>query len=140
MLINSFFIQRYGQDKLDSFHQPRHITVILNPVACNKKGKLKYEKYAAPLFHLAGLRVSLIQTEREGQAKDLMEIMDNTDAVVIAGGNGTMHEAVTGLLRRNDQEIVSQKLPIGLIPIGKRNTIFKRFNQQDDGLEVKYVC
>lgn len=100
---------------------------------------MKYEKYAAPLFYLAGLRVSLIQTEKEGQAKDLMEIMDNTDAVVIAGGNGTVHEAVTGLLRRSDHEIVSQKWPIGLIPIGKRNTIFKRFNQQDDGLEVKYV-
>lgn len=65
------------------FHPARHVTVILNPVANKKKSKDDYEKYCAPLFHLAGLKVSLVTTEAEGQAKDLMEIMDNTDCVVV---------------------------------------------------------
>ncbi len=104
----------------------------MNPIANNRKSKALYDKYCAPLFHLAGLRVSLVVTESEGQTKDLMQIMDNTDAVVIAGGNGTLHEAITGLLRRSDESIAVQKFPIGIIPIGKRNTIaysLNKFNQ-----------
>ena len=35
----------------------------------------------------------------KGQASEIMEIMDDTDAVLVAGGDGTLMEAVTGLLR-----------------------------------------
>lgn len=62
-----------------------------------------YEEYAAPLLHLAGLKVSLFKTEHSGQAKDLMQVMDNTDAVLVVGGDGTLMEAVTGLLSRADR-------------------------------------
>lgn len=117
--------KNYGDMPLPVNGKPRHITVILNPTARNGKGKALYEKYAAPLLHLAGIKVSVFQTEQEGQAKDLMEVMDNTDAVVIAGGSGTLHEAVTGLLRRNDSETARQRFPIGVLPIGKTNSAIK---------------
>lgn len=48
------------------------------------------------------LNVSL-QTDYEGQAKKLMELMEQTDMLIVAGGDGTMQEVVTGLLRRPDQ-------------------------------------
>ena len=40
--------------------------------------------------------------------------MDDTDAVLVAGGDGTLMEAVTGLLRRKDINVVSRSLPLGL--------------------------
>ena len=40
--------------------------------------------------------------------------MDDTDAVLVAGGDGTLMEAVTGLLRRKDINLVSRSLPLGL--------------------------
>lgn len=48
------------------------------------------------------LNISL-QTDYEGQAKKLMELMEQTDMLIVAGGDGTMQEVVTGLLRRPDQ-------------------------------------
>jgi len=36
----------------------------------------------------------LFQTEYEGQAKKFMEVIDPTDAIVVAGGDGTVSEVV----------------------------------------------
>lgn len=117
------------------------MTVILNPVANKRKSKADYEKYCAPLFHLAGLKVSVVTTETEGQAKDLTEIMDNTDCIVVAGGDGTVHEVLTGLLRRNDSHIASKRFPIGILPVGKSNRVAYKlnsaFNEKDR--KAKYV-
>lgn len=43
------------------------------------------------------------QTDYEGQAKKLMEFMEQTDMLIVAGGDGTLQEVITGLLRRPDQ-------------------------------------
>lgn len=109
---------KFSEQTLSPFQQPRHVTVILNPVAKNRKSKDSYEKYISPILNCAGVKVSLMVTESEGQARELMEIMANTDAVIIAGGSGTIHEAVTGMFRRADGKII----PLGIIPIGKLNS------------------
>ena len=43
-------------------------------------------------------KVSLIRTERVAEAGDIMEIMKDADAVLVAGGDGTIMEAVTALV------------------------------------------
>lgn len=108
----------------------RHVTVILNPVANDRNSKADYEKYCAPLFHLAGFKVSLVVTEAEGQAKELMEIMDNTDCVVVAGGDGTVHEVITGLLRRKDSQNATKQFPVGIVPVGKNNFVAHQLNSK----------
>lgn len=44
-----------------------------------------------------------LQTDYEGQAKKLLELMENTDLIIIAGGDGTVQEVLQelcpGLLR-----------------------------------------
>jgi len=44
-----------------------------------------------------------LQTDYEGQAKKLLELMENTDLIIIAGGDGTVQEVqqelCPGLLR-----------------------------------------
>lgn len=32
------------------------------------------------------------QTDYEGQAKKLLELMENTDVIIVAGGDGTLQE------------------------------------------------
>ncbi|GFR29820.1 acylglycerol kinase, mitochondrial [Trichonephila clavata] len=113
--------RKYGEKPLPNLQTPKHVTVILNPEANYKKSNVQFEKFAAPLLHLAGYRVSVFQTESEKQAENLMEIMANTDAVLIAGGDGTLQEAVTGLLRRPGVE--EEFLPMGIVPLGKTNSV-----------------
>jgi len=41
----------------------------------------------------------------------------NFSAIIISGGDGTIHEVINGLMRRQDKK----KLPIALIPNGSGN-------------------
>jgi len=126
----------YGSATLQGTQAPNYnVTVILNPVASGGKGRKLYEKYCAPLLHLAGMKVSVIRTESEGQAKDIMEIMTEAEAVLVAGGDGTLMETVTGLLRRKDKEM-AVKVPIGVLPVGKTNTLAHNLFETDDSVRL----
>ncbi|XP_077639471.1 acylglycerol kinase, mitochondrial isoform X3 [Lonchura striata] len=128
-------------------------TVFLNPAACKGKAGNLFEKNAAPILHLSGLDVTVVKTDYEGQAKKLLELMENTDLIIIAGGDGTVQEVITGLLRRADERSALElplsvpcflfplevshhcclpkslckaafsKIPIGFIPLGKTCTL-----------------
>lgn len=108
----------YGKEPLLPHQKARHITVILNPNANKRKATNEFEKYCAPLLHLAGICIEIRKTESEGHAKTLMETLDGTDAILVAGGDGTVSEVVTGLLRKT-QEDTSQLVPIGADSIFK---------------------
>ncbi|CAD5114804.1 DgyrCDS3846 [Dimorphilus gyrociliatus] len=111
--------QKYGAVSCN-LGNPRRVIVFLNPAAQSGKARSIYEKNVAPLLHLAGLQVSLIRTEYEGQGKQYAKVIeaDEVDAIVIAGGNGTVGEIVTGLFRSSKSNI-----PVGVIPLGKTNTV-----------------
>ena len=110
---------------------PKTITVFLNPSANNGKASKLFDKNAAPIFHLSGCNVKVIKLEYEGQAKQFLSVLENTDVIVAAGGNGTVNEVVTGLLRRPDFESWS-KVPIGIIPLGTTNTVYRQLCSEDD--------
>ncbi|KAK2167133.1 hypothetical protein LSH36_32g23048 [Paralvinella palmiformis] len=85
----------YGNQPLQTGERARKITVFLNPAA--KKGF----------------------TEYEGQAKKYMDVLEDTDAIVVAGGDGTIAEASFS------------KIPIGVIPLGHTNTMAKYLYKKD---------
>jgi len=111
------------------------ITVFLNPAANNGKASKLFEKNAAPIFHLSGCNVKVIRLEYEGQAKQFLSVLDNTDVIVAAGGNGTVNEVVTGLLRRPDFESW-MNIPIGIIPLGATNTVYRQLCNEDENDRV----
>ena len=128
-LMRSYCLEacKIGEQALLPYAPPRHLTVILNPEANKRKAKVHYEKYVAPILHCAGLKVSLMTTEMKGQAEGLMEIMTNTDAVLIAGGDGTIHESVTGLIKRKD----GKSFPMGIVPLGASNMSARSIHGSD---------
>ncbi|KAG8138292.1 putative Acylglycerol kinase mitochondrial-like protein [Naja naja] len=95
------------------------------------KARTLFEKNAAPILHLSGLDVTVVKTDYEGQAKKLLELMENTDMIIIAGGDGTVQEVITGLLRRADEAAFS-KIPIGFIPLGKTSTLSHTLYTKND--------
>ncbi|XP_047678025.1 acylglycerol kinase, mitochondrial isoform X2 [Tachysurus fulvidraco] len=114
--------REFGQKLIGPQESLQKATVILNPAACKGKANNLFEKNAAPILHLAGIEVKIIKTDYEGQAKKLMDLMEQTDMLIVAGGDGTLQEVITGLLRRADEEAFS-KIPIGFIPLGSRNSL-----------------
>jgi len=117
-----------------------HVTVILNPASDGVRGKTKFENYCEPLLHLAGIKVSTIRTEAQGQAKEIMEVMEKSDAVLVAGGDGTLMEAASGLMRRPDSEAVAKNVRFGVLPVGKNNTMAKTLFPGDDWSDVKRMA
>ena len=116
-----------GTENVRWQYSPRTITVFLNPAANYGKASKLFEKNAAPIFHLSGCNVKVIQLDYEGQAKQLMSILEqgSTDIIVAAGGNATVNEIVTGLMRRPDYQSWLN-IPIGVIPLGETNTLCKQ--------------
>lgn len=51
-----------------------------------------------------------------------MAALGATDSILVVGGDGTLAEVITGLLRRSDAESCSN-WPIGVIPVGVTNTL-----------------
>ncbi|CAG5958512.1 unnamed protein product [Menidia menidia] len=116
------FAREFGRQQIAPQEQLKKATVILNPAACSGKANNLFEKNAAPILHLAGVEITIVKTDYEGQAKKLMEFMEQTDMLIVAGGDGTLQEVITGLLRRPDQDSFSNT-PIGFIPLGSHNSL-----------------
>ena len=60
-------------------------------------------------------------TEYPGHANEIISSISLTahDAIVVFGGDGTIHEVVNGLMRRSD----GSKLPVGIVPLGTGNAL-----------------
>ncbi|XP_051579659.1 acylglycerol kinase, mitochondrial-like isoform X1 [Myxocyprinus asiaticus] len=123
--------REFGRQLIVPQEQLKKATVILNPAACKGKANNLFEKNAAPILHLAGVEVKIVKTDYEGQAKKLMELMEQTDMLIIAGGDGTLQEVITGLLRRTDEETFS-KISIGFIPLGSKNSLSQSLHLVSD--------
>lgn len=96
-----------------------NVTVILNPYANRWGAQAKMPAVRAALTR-AGLEYDLILTTAPGEAtqRALQAAQGGVDAVVAAGGDGTVSEVVNGLIRAAEGEATC---PLGILPIGTGN-------------------
>lgn len=114
---------QYGEQLLPLPQEPKRLIVILNPAANKKKAKETFESYCEPILHLGGFLVEIVQTDSEGHARRYVEDLPKLpNAILVAGGEGTLSEAVTGLCRRAK----SERCPIGVLPVGRTNSVAKK--------------
>ncbi|XP_023306940.2 acylglycerol kinase, mitochondrial [Lucilia cuprina] len=131
---------RYICNEVKQYSIPKatNILVVLNPVANKKRCEKMFKKYCEPILHMAGYSVEVIKTKHIGHAKLLMETLHQLpDVVVVAGGDGTSSEVVTGLLRRNEEVC-----PILFLPLGEKNcTASSLVHNESQGMfgSVKYL-
>lgn len=123
--------KQYGDAKLPTGGTLKKVVVVLNPAANKRSAEENFEKFCAPILHLAGFKVEIIKTQSDQHAIRIIEeeLTEFPDALVIAGGDGTVSESITGLMRRaaNDPSLP----PIGVVPVGKVNQFsFMLFNSQ----------
>lgn len=91
--------------------------VIYNPAS----GKDKHNKSAQPLYDILrkyDYDTELKYTEKKNDgSKIIQSLNDDVDLVISAGGDGTLHEVVSGNLKRK------KKLTIANLPLGTTNDV-----------------
>ncbi|XP_062552255.1 acylglycerol kinase, mitochondrial [Armigeres subalbatus] len=109
---------KYGEVVVGSTQRLQKVLVLLNPAANRKSCEEDFHDYCEPILHLAGFEVEIVKTDSEGHARRyLEELAKLPDAIVVAGGDGTVSEVVSGLKRRGD----GAECPIGVLPVGRTN-------------------
>lgn len=95
------------------------VKVVLNPYA-NRWGAKAQAEETAEAFRAAGVECDLVVTETARQGVSIAEAAarEGYDAVVAAGGDGTINEVINGLIRAAGD---GPTVPFGIIPLGTAN-------------------
>lgn len=98
----------------------KNFLVIRNPVAGRRK--LKAFRYAIARIEAAGGVCGIVETMAAGDATRIAQEANETvfDAVVVAGGDGSINEAINGLAGRRGRRL---PLPLGILPLGTANVL-----------------
>lgn len=100
---------------------------IVNPLS----GKMKIQSVlleVIKLFNEAGYSTQVAATLHRGHASQIAaQVPEDTDIIVCSGGDGTLNEVITGVLKSGRSDI-----PIGYLPAGSTNDFANTFGLQTD--------
>nr|PNR59416.1 hypothetical protein PHYPA_002207 [Physcomitrium patens] len=121
--------QRIQSRLHEDSHRPKTLLVFVNPYGGKRSGIQTWEQ-VAPFFELAKIKVTVVETERAGHARELMERatkdeLDALDGVIVVGGDGTFNEVVNGLVMHR------HKAQAAIMP-GRLSSFSKTRTQQID--------
>jgi YegS/Rv2252/BmrU family lipid kinase len=105
------------------------VRVIFNPNAGLSRRGL-FQRTLDELDAL-GCDVWLHRTDGAGDAETIARELPACDRLVVAGGDGTMHEAINGLRGR--------ELPVALIPLGTANVLAREIGLRRDPRHVAHT-
>lgn len=90
-----------GASRLASREKRRQLTIIYNPVSGNGTAKKIIDRLVTPVFRAALVEFDVVPTQYAGFAMEYVEELDisKLDGLMIAGGDGLVHEVVTGYCR-----------------------------------------
>lgn len=113
--------KKYGDEKVKGPDKLKKVLVILNPAANKRNAEDNFNDFCAPIISLAGYMIEVAKTQSENHAiKFVEELSEYPDLIVVAGGDGTVSEVITALMR--NAEISGEKPPaIGVLPLGLFN-------------------
>ncbi|KAL3158367.1 hypothetical protein ABBQ38_010606 [Trebouxia sp. C0009 RCD-2024] len=120
-----------------SSHRPHSLLVLLNPFGGTKKAREVWRDIALPVFDLAGVRCTSIETERAWHARQLVSELtlaelDRYDGIVAVGGDGLFQEIMNGLLdlraQGSQMAAVAARMRLGHIPAGSTDAVAYSIN------------
>jgi len=115
-----------------------NVVVILNPMANGGFAVQAYEENAKPIFDCAGFDLTVRKTEYVKHERDIAMEIEPCDIIVIAAGDTSVQNVITGLNRRPDADKFKDT-KIGILPMGKTNKIWKNFSSgREDTWEIPY--
>jgi diacylglycerol kinase family enzyme len=98
----------------------RRLLTIVNPRSGKRRGPTVLEQ-VKPVFAAADVVLDVRVTEHSGHARSIARESDlaGYDGLCLIGGDGTVHEAVSGLIERGEPA----SIPLGIIPSGTGNAV-----------------
>jgi sphingosine kinase len=106
----------------------RRLAIIVNPRSGLRRGAQILDG-VRPVFADVGIELEIHTTTHVGHGNEIAAGMDlqGIDGICAVGGDGTFHEVLNGMLRRED----SERLPLGLIPAGIGNSLMHDLHTTD---------
>ena len=131
-------IRHHSLQKVDPERSVKQIVVFLNKSAAEGRAAKTFAKFAVPMLSMSGVNFVVVPTSYEGHVTSLLKYLPTQiEAVVVAGGDGMLQDAITAVLR-NDK---CKHLPVGFIPLGTNNTFIRRLLSGADELShVDKIC
>lgn len=103
------------------------VAIVYNPISGDGSGK-KMAEEARSFLEKQGHTVRLRESEAKYDAQEIAQFFDSADAIVVAGGDGT----VMGLL----PHIVKSGVPFYMLPGGNESLIAKEFGMKRDPSDI----
>ncbi|KAL3160513.1 hypothetical protein ABBQ32_010818 [Trebouxia sp. C0010 RCD-2024] len=93
------------------------------------------------IFKAAGFSMSVKETQRAGHATEMVQglHLGHCDALITVGGDGTLFEALQGLLGRPDWQQAAQ-LPFAMLPTGSGNALSANTGMWDIVTAAHAIC
>jgi sphingosine kinase len=109
---------------------PRRLHIIVNPLS-GKRRAAKVLEQVLPLLNNSYLKLEVIETiDRHGYNQFLKTVTpENSDGLVVVGGDGTVYQLLNKLMGRRDWE-KAIAIPLGIIPAGTSNGLVKSFLEE----------
>ncbi|XP_041839172.1 sphingosine kinase 1-like [Melanotaenia boesemani] len=117
--------QHLGDGVLQSkLSRPCRMMLLVNPQSGKGQALTLYNSHIQRMLNEAGIIHTLIITERQNHARELVREADLSqwDALVIMSGDGLLYEVINGLLERSDWE-EAIRTPLGILPGGSGNAL-----------------
>ena len=116
--------------------------MILNPNSTTQSSELLRE-ILPPLFAIEQLKLFVRHTQFPGHAEEMVAGLtrDDYDLIILLGGDGTVSEAINGMLGSADTESPSpETLPkLAVIPTGSANVLVRALGFSADPVEAVHV-
>eukprot|EP00535_Pseudo-nitzschia_heimii_P008661 CAMPEP_0197179878 /NCGR_PEP_ID=MMETSP1423-20130617/4686_1 /TAXON_ID=476441 /ORGANISM="Pseudo-nitzschia heimii, Strain UNC1101" /LENGTH=548 /DNA_ID=CAMNT_0042629863 /DNA_START=1 /DNA_END=1644 /DNA_ORIENTATION=- len=106
------------------------ILVIVNPTSGRKMGINIYDETLRPMLEQAGIAYDCLITTHPQHAEERMKKQNTTSdfrdlteytGIVLVGGDGTIHQVLQGIHRRDDRDKILERIKFGAIAAGTSN-------------------
>lgn len=103
----------------------RNILIIVNPKSGKGNATSLIQSYVKPVLVAAGATFDILVTDAPGHATEIAKDADyhKYDVILSAGGDGTFHEILQGVLGRFDWQEFIQKVSFVQVPCGSGNAL-----------------
>ena len=116
--------------------RPRRLMFIINPVAGDGSAREYFTKDVTPVLDDLEIEFQTFYTSRKTEATEICSSLRETrkyQGIVVLGGDGTVYEAVQGLLTFDkNHKLVSPQIPIGMVSCGTTNALAYTIHGTDD--------